>query len=328
MGDLLVIDGVAKEFGGRRLLKGSDAVIAAVSDVSLAIAAGETLGIVGESGSGKSTLGRIAIGLMPPTRGRVLFDGQDLSGLTRRESTALRRRAQMVFQDPLASLDPRMSVGEIVTEGLRIHRIGTRRVQREQAVEVLELVGMRAADLERYPREFSGGQRQRIGIARAIVMKPDFVLFDEPVSALDVSVQAQVLNLLVDLKERLGLTYGFVAHDMAVVGYLSDRIAVMYQGRLVELAPTATLLSGARHPYTVELLAAVPKPVPARRSGVPVRPDRTAPDPSTGCPFRLRCPVAQEICATKPVELLERAPGHWSACHFERPLPADAPVDS
>ncbi len=290
----------------------------AVDDVSLAVRRREILGLVGESGSGKSTLGRALLRLgEPPTAGRILFDGQDIAGLGRRQLRPFRPRMQLVFQDPYSSLNPKMTVGEILAAPLRVHgRVASRAQAEERVGAALELVGLQPRHAGRYPHEFSGGQRQRVGIARAIMLDPSFLVADEPVSALDVSVQAQVVNLLLEIRERLGLSILFIAHDLAVVGYVSDRVAVMYLGRIVELASTEALFERPRHPYTEALFAAAPAPDPAsRRPRALLQGDVPSPlAPPSGCVFRTRCRYAVPACAETRPPLAEVAPGHLSAC--------------
>lgn len=295
--------------------------VRAVDRVSIDIFPGETLGVVGESGCGKSTLGRVLAGLLEATSGELSFEGRNMAAQRGAELTRRRRDMQFIFQDPTSSLDPRMTVRDIVAEGLDAQRIATGRAREELVRDILDRVGMQQDALRRYPHEFSGGQRQRIGIARALVLRPKLVVADEPVSALDVSVQSQVLNLLVELKRELQLTYVFVAHNLAVVSYISDRIAVMYLGRIVEIGEAASLYRNPRHPYTKALLSAMPQPVPGNRpERIVLRGDVPSPiNPPSGCRFRTRCPIAQDACAkTEPV--LERKAGeaeeHQVACHF------------
>jgi len=284
--------------------------------VSFTIRKGEVLGLVGESGSGKTTVGRMVMGLTPPTAGAIVFDGQDIAGLNRAAMLPYRQRIQMVFQDPFASLNPRRKVGDLIAEGMEIHRIGTRADQRAEVARLLDIVGLPADSADRFPHEFSGGQRQRIGIARALAVRPDMLVADEPVSALDVSVQAQVLNLLQELKEKLDLTVLFISHDLAVVEHFCDRVAVMYLGRLMELAPRDSLFARPRHPYTEALLSAAPLPDPARkRQRIVMQGDIPSPiDPPSGCVLRTRCRHALPACASAVPPLAEVAPGHFKAC--------------
>jgi peptide/nickel transport system ATP-binding protein len=295
--------------------------IRAVDDVSLRIERGETVGLVGESGCGKSTVGRTILRLYRPTAGRIVFDGQDISTLSEGELRPLRRRMQMVFQDPFASLNPRHSVGRIVGEPLRTHGISNRREIGPRVRELLNTVGLPADAAGRYPHEFSGGQRQRIGLARAIALNPDFVVADEPVSALDVSIQAQIINLLEELQEEFDLTYLFIAHDLAVVRHISDRIAVMYLGWIVEVSPAAELYENPLHPYTISLLSAVPIPDPVverERESILLAGDLPSPaNPPQACRFHTRCPYVQPTrCREEVPPLRTLATGHQVACHW------------
>jgi oligopeptide transport system ATP-binding protein len=316
--DLIQVEGLTKHFPLRGGFWGqSRGVVRAVDGVSFTVRVGETLGLVGESGSGKSTTGRLILRLLEPTGGRVLFDGRDVMALQREELRSVRREMQIVFQDPYGSLNPRMTVGRILLEGLEPRGLTSRREAEEEVSRLLSLVGLRPSHRDRYPHEFSGGQRQRIGIARALAVNPRFLVADEPVSALDVSIQAQVLNLLLELQQRLGLTVLFIAHDLAVVRHMSDRIAVMYLGKIVELAESQAIYDEPLHPYTRALLAAIPIPDPDRRAGYAAAPGEPASQMAgpQGCVFRSRCPMAADVCGEEPL-LREVSPGHFAACHF------------
>jgi peptide/nickel transport system ATP-binding protein len=325
---LLEVCAVKKHFPIQTgVLQRTTAHVRAVDGVDLTVMPGETVGLVGESGCGKSTLGRTMLRLIEPTAGEIRFEGRDMAHLGRKQMKAVRKRLQMVFQDPVGSLNPRFTVREIVSEGLRIHG-GYTSAQRDAKVfEMLERVGLPKDSANRYPHEFSGGQRQRIGIARSLVLEPTLIVADEPVSALDVSIQSQVLNLLVELKRQFKLTYVFIAHNLAVVGYISDRIAVMYLGKIVELAPADELYRRPLHPYTVALFSAVPVPERGlRRQRIVLTGDVPSPiHPPSGCRFRTRCPLAQEICAEVEPQLEAKAREHFVACHFAgKALPASA----
>ncbi len=292
--------------------------VKAVDDVSFAIKRGETLGLVGESGCGKTTIGRSIIRLLKPIGGQVMFEGKDILSLPSDQMKKARKDLQIIFQDPYGSLNPRMPVGDIIGEGLMVHGMKNRKEREKVVQEFLSVVGLRKEYVRRYPHEFSGGQRQRIGIARALALRPKLVVGDEPVSALDVSIQSQVLNLLKDLQREFGLTYLFIAHDLSVVEYISDRVAVMYLGKMVELATVEELYANPRMPYTQALLSAIPTTDPSvKKQRIVLQGDVPSPiNPPSGCPFRTRCWLAQDICAEKTPPLREVSPNHWAACHF------------
>ena len=317
---LLEVQGLVKHFPLKEDLLGRGAgAVRAGYGVSFELAAGETLGVVGESGCGKSTTGRCVLRLIEPTAGQVLFEGRDVGAMGPQELRGLARDMQIIFQDPFASLNPRMTVAAIVGEGLVIHKLAdSPRAIEERVVQLLQTVGLSADHLRRYPHEFSGGQRQRIGIARALAVNPKLVVCDEAVSALDVSIQAQVINLLEDLREQFNLTYIFIAHDLSVVEHISHRVAVMYLGRIVEVAPSRALYTAPKHPYTEALLSAVPIPDPTvARKRIVLEGDVPSPiHPPSGCHFHPRCPRAKEPCRTEAPLLRELAPGHTAACHF------------
>jgi oligopeptide transport system ATP-binding protein len=320
-GPLLRIEDVRKYFPIKKgvLIQREIARVHAVDGVSLDVQPGETLGLVGESGCGKSTLGRCIVRLHDLTSGTIAFEGRDISSLSRRQLQPMRREMQMVFQDPYASLNPRKRVGTIIADPLRIHGIGDRGTVKRRVSELLELVGLSPEHYNRYPHEFSGGQRQRIGVARALALHPKLIIADEPVSALDVSIQAQVINLLDDLQDELHLTYVFIAHDLGVVRHVSDRIAVMYLGKIVEISPAEELYRRPVHPYTEALLSAVPIPDPdlsAKRERIVLEGDVPSPiRPPSGCRFHPRCRYATEVCAVEEPPLVSHLPGHLAACH-------------
>ena len=316
---LLEVNNLKKHFpikGG--LLRRTVGSVKAVDGISFAVKRGETLGLVGESGCGKTTTGRTVLRLEEATAGEVLFDGQDVLKASSGKMKALRRDMQIVFQDPYASLDPRITIGESIAEGLVIHNIGTPKEREERVREVLGRVGLHANHINRFPHEFSGGQRQRIGIARALIMQPKLIVCDEPVSALDVSIQSQVLNLLRSLQREFGLTYLFIAHNLSVVEHISDRVGVMYLGKMVELSSSADLFRDPLHPYTKALISAIPMPEPGvRRERIVLQGDVPSPiNPPSGCRFHPRCWIAKSICKEQDPAFEEKKPGHWAACHF------------
>ena len=317
--DLIQVENLVKYYpvkGG--VFKRVVANVQAVDDVSFTIREGETLGLVGESGCGKTTVGHTMLGLIPYTSGQVKYEGESIFGLNRNELKEYRQKMQIVFQDPYSSLDPRLPIGDSISEGLNIHNIGTKQERFERVLQSLKDVGLEDYHAMRYPHEFSGGQRQRIGIARALVMNPQFIVLDEPVSALDVSIQAQVLNILRSLQRKFGLTYLFVAHNLAVVEHISDRVAVMYLGKIVELASREELFKHAMHPYTKALMSAIPIPNPeVRRARVILSGDVPSPlHPPSGCRFHTRCPIARPDCAEITPPLDELRPEHTVACRY------------
>ncbi len=329
-GPILSVRGLVKHFPVRRGVIMSRVVgqVRAVDDVSFDIARGETLALVGESGCGKSTTGRLILKLAAPTAGSVRFKGEEIADLSEDQMRRMRRHLQIIFQDPYASLNPRMTVSAILAEPMQVHDIGSVAERNDRVRELLEVVGLSPEHARRYPHQFSGGQRQRIGIARALAVNPDLIVCDEPVSALDVSIQAQVVNLLQNLQKRFGLSYLFIAHDLAVVKHISDRVAVMYLGKLVETADKKALYASPLHPYTQALLSAIPRPDPgAQRQRIILSGDvPSAMNPPSGCRFHTRCPHVQERCRQEDPVLREAAAGHRVACHFYETLPRRADV--
>jgi oligopeptide/dipeptide ABC transporter ATP-binding protein len=327
---VLRVRGLVKHFEVKRGVIFSRSVgrVRAVDDVSFDIGRGETLALVGESGCGKSTTGRLILRLLQPTGGSVQFKGEEIAGLSDARMRAMRRHLQIIFQDPYASLNPRMTVGDILEEPMAVHGLGSEAERRERMRELLQVVGLAPEHARRYPHQFSGGQRQRIGIARALAVQPELIVCDEPVSALDVSIQAQVVNLLQDLQQRFGQSYLFIAHDLAVVKHIADRVAVMYLGRLVELADKRELYARPLHPYTQALLSAIPRPQPglARQRIILAGDVPSAMAPPPGCRFHTRCPHAQPRCSQELPVLREAAPGHLVACHFADSLPLPAGI--
>lgn len=301
-----------KEFGF-----GPKQFVRAVEDVSLTIKRGETVGLVGESGCGKTTVGRTLLRLYEPTSGEILFDGNDITNV---EMKPLRKKMQIIFQDPYASLNPRMTVGDIIAEPLDIHKIGNKIDRRNRVYELLNMVGLSQEHASRYPHEFSGGQRQRVGIARALAVEPEFIVCDEPISALDVSIQAQIVNMLEDLQKKLGITYLFIAHDLSMVKHISNKVGVMYLGKLVELTTSDELYNRPAHPYTQALLSAIPIADPSaskERERIILEGDVPSPiNPPSGCRFRTRCQYTMDICSIKEPQMAEIAPGHFCACHL------------
>ena len=328
---VLDVRDLKKHFPVRKgILRKTVGHVYAVDGVTFSIAPGETLGLVGESGCGKSTVARAVLRLVEPTAGEVRILGRDILPLTKSEMRPYRRQAQIIFQDPFSSLNPRMPAGEIVGEPLRVHGIGGKKERREKVAALFERVGLRPSQMESLPHQFSGGQRQRIGIARALALDPQLIVGDEPVSALDVSIQAQVINLMMDLQQEKNLSYLFIAHDLAVVEHISHRVAVMYLGRIVELADKRELFANPQHPYTEALLSAVPVPNPRlKRKKRVLQGDVPSPiNPPSGCHFHTRCPYAMERCRVETPPLVEIAPRHWAACHLREPHAPSAPVST
>ena len=316
---LLQVEGLKKYFPVRKgLLRRTTGYVYAVDDVSFTIGRGETLGLVGELGCGKTTVGRTVLRLLEPTAGTLRLDGNDITRLGKKEMRPWRQQMQIIFQDPFSSLNPRLRAGDIVAEPLKVHRVAARRERRERVAQLFDRVGLRAAQMDNYPHQFSGGQRQRIGVARALALNPKLIVADEPVSALDVSIQAQVINLLMDLQKELGLSYLFISHNLAVVEHISHRIAVMYLGRIVEHTDKTTLFTRPLHPYTEALLAAVPVPDPAiKRTKRVIQGDVPSPlRPPPGCHFHTRCPYVEPRCRTEAPALREVEPGHHVSCHL------------
>ncbi len=318
MTSLLAVEGISKRFTVSRGIGGGTATVHAVDDVSFSIAAGETLGLVGESGCGKSTVGKMIVRLLEPDEGRIRLDGADVTHASYRAMRPLRRKVQMIFQDPNGSLDPRQRAGDIVEEPLIVHGLGNAAERRRRVADLFARVGLRPDQMGNVPSKFSGGQRQRLAIARALALQPSLIVADEPVSALDVSIQAQVVNLMADIQKEFGLAYLFVAHDLGVVQHISDRVAVMYLGRIVEIGDTAAVYHRPSHPYTRTLMEAVPRPDPARRHSRVRVPRGEVPsplDPPPGCTFHPRCPIATDICRRERPLLRRVASGAQAACH-------------
>jgi len=324
MENLIEVRNLVKHFPVRGgILQRVQGWVQAVDDVSFTVRRGEVLGLVGESGCGKTTVGRLILKLIEPTAGQILFEGQDLAGRRERDLKPFRRQMQIIFQDPFSSLDPRTPIGDSIGEGLRTHGVNNSRQRFEQVLEMMKKVGLEDYHARRYPHEFSGGQRQRIGIARALILKPQFIVCDEPVSALDVSIQAQVLNLLRQLQTEFGLTLLFIAHNMSVVEHISDRVAVMYLGKVVEVADRDEMYRNPQHPYTQALMSAIPIPDPdLKRERIILKGDVPSPlNPPSGCRFHPRCPLAIDICSKVEPPLIDLGGGHLAACHLRQPAP-------
>jgi len=317
---LLEVKGLKKHFVSKKgLFSNEQTTVRAVDGLNFYVKQGETLGIVGESGCGKSTTGQMILRLLEPSEGEIWFENQDLSKLNKTETRKIRRDLQIIFQDPFSSLNPRMTVGELIGEPLKVHKVySSRKDIKQKVIELLEVVGLGEHHYNRYPHEFSGGQRQRIGIARALALNPKLIVCDEPVSALDVSIQSQILNLLKDLQKKYNLTYIFIAHGLPAVKHISDRIAVMYLGKIVEIADRDSLFENTTHPYTEALLSAIPRPNPEfEKKHIKLTGDLPSPaNPPSGCHFHTRCPYATDLCKQKAPELTEHLPGHFAACHY------------